>query len=230
MIRLGKIIRLENLNKHFDGLKAVKDVNMTIQKGSVTGLVGPNGAGKTTLFNLISGFLPPSKGSIYFEGREITNWSVSRRVKVGITRTFQGSRVFSGLSVRENVVTGTYTAENKESLEETGVEGLGSKIDWILEVTKLREYEEFLARNLSYGYKRRLELAIAIATNPKLLLLDEPFSGTNTFDLQELTRLIKLLSQKGLTVVLVEHDLGSVASLADNIVYMDGGKVTIPNE
>ncbi|MBS3786690.1 ATP-binding cassette domain-containing protein [Candidatus Bipolaricaulota bacterium] len=227
---MGKIARLENLNKHFDGLRAVKEVDMTIERGSVTGLVGPNGAGKTTLFNLISGFLPPSTGSIYFEGREITDWSVSRRVKAGITRTFQGSRVFSGLSVRENVVTGTYSAKNREASEEPVGDGIGSRIDWILKVTKLRKYEEFLARHLSYGYKRRLELAIAIATNPKLLLLDEPFSGTNTFDLQELTGLIKLLSHKGLTVVLVEHDLGSVASLADNLVHMDGGKVTIPNE
>jgi branched-chain amino acid transport system ATP-binding protein len=226
---LSEIARLENLTKCFGGLKAVEEVDMSLERGSVTGLVGPNGAGKTTLFNLISGFLAPTGGSIYFEGEEITDWPIHRRVKAGITRTFQGSRVFPEISVRENVITGTYSVENKEELEEVGSGENGSGIDWILEVTKLQEYDSYLARNLSYGYKRRLELAIAIATNPKLMLLDEPFSGTNTFDLSELINLVKLLSQEGLTVVLVEHDLGSVAGLADNLVYMDGGRVTIPN-
>ena len=226
---VADIVRLENLNKKFDGLKAVWDVSTRFKKGSVIGLVGPNGAGKTTLFNLISGFLSPTSGSIYFEGEEITGWSVSRRVEAGITRTFQGSRVFSGISVRENVITGTYSVDPGRLFERFKGNKGEQGVDWILEATKLKEYEDFLARNLSYGYKRRLELAIAIATDPKLLLLDEPFSGTNTFDLQELKGLIKLLSQEGLTVVLVEHDLGSVASLADSLVYMDGGRVTIPN-
>lgn len=229
MIRLSRILELKNLTKSFGGLKAVEEVDLELKRGSVTGLVGPNGAGKTTLFNLISGFLAPTNGSIYFEGEEITPWPVHKRVEAGITRTFQGSRVFPGLSVRENVITGTYSVENKEELEEEGSGEDGSGIDWILEVTKLREYDGYLARNLSYGYKRRLELAIAIATDPKLILLDEPFSGTNTFDLGELTNLIRLLSQAGLTVVLVEHDLGSVAGLADNLVYMDGGRISIPN-
>jgi len=229
VIRLSRILELKNLTKSFGGLKAVEEVDLELKRGSVTGLVGPNGAGKTTLFNLISGFLAPTNGSIYFEGEEITPWPVHKRVEAGITRTFQGSRVFPGLSVRENVITGTYSVENKEELEEEGSGEDGSGIDWILEVTKLREYDGYLARNLSYGYKRRLELAIAIATDPKLILLDEPFSGTNTFDLGELTNLVRLLSQAGLTVVLVEHDLGSVAGLADNLVYMDGGRISIPN-
>lgn len=226
---MDRILKLENLTKSFGGLKAVEEVDLELERGSVTGLVGPNGAGKTTLFNLISGFIDPTGGSIYYESEDITLWPVHRRVEAGITRTFQGSRVFPGISVRENVITGTYSVGNRRELEKTGPEKDGSGIDWILEVTKLREYEEYLARNLSYGYKRRLELAIAIATNPKLLLLDEPFSGTNTFDLGELTNLVKLLSREGLTVVLVEHDLGSVAGLADYLVYMDGGRVSIPN-
>ena len=226
---LVAIARLEGLNKNFNGLRAVVDVTMSLEKGSVIGLVGPNGAGKTTLFNLISGFLSPTTGSIYFEGREITDWPVAKRVEAGITRTFQGSRVFSGLSVRENVTTGTYSTRKKKTTNKGRSREREPTINRILEVTKLGQYEDFLARNLSYGYKRRLELAIAIATDPKLLLLDEPFSGTNTFDLQELKGLIRTLSQEGLTVVLVEHDLGSVASLADGLVYMDGGRVTIPN-
>ncbi len=222
------IIELESLYKDFGGLSAVLDVSMSLEKGGVTGLVGPNGAGKTTLFNLISGFLRPTSGSIYFKGKEVTDWPVHRRVQEGITRTFQGNRVFPGLTVRENLVTGTYSARNKELFGEEQELGEG-RVDWILRALKLEEYSDYLGGNLSYGYKRRLELAIAIATQPKLLLLDEPFSGTHFDDLQDLTRLLKGLSSEGLSVVLVEHDIGSVASLADNIIYMDGGRVTIPN-
>lgn len=222
------IIELESLYKDFGGLSAVLDVSMSLRKGVVTGLVGPNGAGKTTLFNLISGFLRPTSGSIYFEGEEITGWPVHRRVQAGITRTFQGNRVFPGLTVRENLVTGTYSTRNKElSGDEQGL-GRG-RVDWILRALKLEEYSDYLGGNLSYGYKRRLEMAIAIATQPKLLLLDEPFSGTHFDDLQDLIKLLKGLSSEGLSVVLVEHDIGSIASIADNIIYMDGGRVTIPN-
>lgn len=222
------IIELESLYKDFGGLSAVLDVSMSLRKGEVTGLVGPNGAGKTTLFNLISGFLKPTSGSIYFEGEEITGWPVHRRVQAGITRTFQGNRVFPGLTVRENLVTGTYSARNKELFgEERELEG--GKVNWILRALKLGEYSDYLGGNLSYGYKRRLEMAIAIATQPKLLLLDEPFSGTHFDDLQDLIKLLKGLSSEGLSVVLVEHDIGSIASIADNIIHMDGGRVTIPN-
>lgn len=222
------IIELESLYKDFGGLSAVLDVSMSLRKGEVTGLVGPNGAGKTTLFNLISGFLKPTSGSIYFEGEEITGWPVHRRVQAGITRTFQGNRVFPGLTVRENLVTGTYSARNKELFgDERELEG--GKVNWILRALKLGEYSDYLGGNLSYGYKRRLEMAIAIATQPKLLLLDEPFSGTHFDDLQDLIKLLKGLSSEGLSVVLVEHDIGSIASIADNIIHMDGGRVTIPN-
>lgn len=222
------IIELESLYKDFGGLSAVLDVSMSLRKGVVTGLVGPNGAGKTTLFNLISGFLRPTSGSIYFEGEEITGWPVHRRVQAGITRTFQGNRVFPGLTVRKNLVTGTYSARNKEFFgDEQELEG--ERVDWILRALKLEEYSDYLGGNLSYGYKRRLEMAIAIATQPKLLLLDEPFSGTHFDDLQDLIKLLKGLSSEGLSVVLVEHDIGSIASIADNIIYMDGGRVTIPN-
>lgn len=222
------IIELESLYKDFGGLSAVLDVSMSLRKGEVTGLVGPNGAGKTTLFNLISGFLKPTSGSIYFEGEEITGWPVHRRVQAGITRTFQGNRVFPGLTVRENLITGTYSARNNELIgDERELEG--GRVDWILRALKLEEYSDYLGGNLSYGYKRRLEMAIAIATQPKLLLLDEPFSGTHFEDLQDLIKLLKGLSSEGLSVVLVEHDIGSIASIADNIIHMDGGRVTIPN-
>ena len=233
---MTEILEVRNISKSFDGLHAVTDVNLAVKKGSVVGLAGPNGAGKTTLFDMVSGFIPPTSGSIYFEGNDITSWSVSRRVDLGITRTFQESRVFPGLTVRENVLTGTYTAGNKGTFEsiarQDGTGRVGdekSAIGWVLEVTNLRNYEEMMACNLSYGYRQRLELAIAIATNPKLLLLDEPFSGTHASDLQELAGMLGVLKDAGLTVILVEHDITTVANIADRFVYMEGGKVTIPN-
>jgi len=233
---MTNILEVRNLSKSFNGLRAVTDVNLEVKKGSVAGLAGPNGAGKTTLFNLISGFISPTSGNIYFEGSDITSWSVPRRVNLGITRTFQESRVFPGLTVRENVLTGTYTAGSKGIFEsivrQDGTGRVGdeeSAIGWVLEVTNLKNYEGAMACNLSYGYRQRLELAIAIATNPKLLLLDEPFSGTHASDLQELAGLLGVLKEAGLTVILVEHDITTVANIADRFVYMEGGKVTIPN-
>ncbi|MFB6291315.1 MAG: ABC transporter ATP-binding protein [Candidatus Bipolaricaulia bacterium] len=232
---MEELLRTDNLTRDFGGLRAVSQVNLTIKKGDIIGLVGPNGAGKTTLFNLISGFISPTSGAVYFEGKNISSWPVHKRVEAGITRTFQGSRVFPGLTVRDNVITATYSAGDKgtftairEEGEELNTEG-DSPVEWVLNVTELQKYSDFLAQNLSYGYSRRLELAIAIATNPKLLLLDEPFSGTHSYDLRELAELLRFLNSEGLTVVLVEHNIASVANVADRLVYMESGRITIPN-
>ncbi len=232
---MAELLRTDNLTRDFGGLRAVDRVNLTIENGDIVGLVGPNGAGKTTLFNLISGFLSPTSGEIYLEGKNISGWPVHKRVKAGITRTFQGSRVFPGLTVRENVITATYSSDDRRTLaafredEKESNEEEVSPVDWVLGVAKLQEYSDFLAQNLSYGYSRRLELAIAIATNPKLLLLDEPFSGTHSYDLRELAELLKYLNSEGLTVVLVEHNIASVVNVANRLVYMESGKVSIPN-
>lgn len=232
---MEELLRTNNLTRDFGGLRAVNQVNLAIENGDIIGLVGPNGAGKTTLFNLISGFISPTSGKVYYEGKNISGWPVHKRVEAGITRTFQGNRVFSGLTVRENVTTATYSIGDRrtftairEGEEELNKEGV-SPVEWVLQVTELQEYSEFLAQNLSYGYSRRLELAIAIATNPKLLLLDEPFSGTHSYDLRELAELLKYLNSEGLTVVLVEHNIASVVNVADRLVYMESGKVSIPN-
>ena len=223
------ILETRELSRKFGGLSAVSEVNLKVEKGTVIGLAGPNGAGKTTLFNLISGFVSPSSGKVFFEGEDITDWPVSRRVECGITRTFQGSRVFPGLTVRENVLTATYTAGRKKIFESLDLSDGGTAIEWILETTRLEDYEGALASSLSYGFRQRLDLAIAVATNPKLLLLDEPFSGTHASDLRELAELLKVLREAGLTAIIVEHDIASVANVADRFIYMESGKLTIPN-
>ncbi|MBS3824988.1 ABC transporter ATP-binding protein [Candidatus Bipolaricaulota bacterium] len=234
---MAEILETNNLSRRFGGLQAVKKVNLSIHNGTIVGLAGPNGAGKTTLFNLIAGFLTPTSGAVYFEGQDITDWSISRRVSAGITRTFQGTRVFPGLTVRANVLTGTYVSSDKKFFGGGGRylprlrpgEAHNSTVDWIMQATHLDNYADTLACNLSYGYGQRLGLAIAIATDPKLLLLDEPFSGTHIDQIGELAELLRILKDRGLTVVLVEHDITSVVNLSDRLVYMESGEVTIPN-
>ena len=235
---MAYILQTTKLSRDFGELRAVSNVNLRIERGTAVGLVGPNGAGKTTLFNLISGFITPSSGKILLEGEDITDWTVSRRVSAGITRTFQKTRVFPGLTVKENVLTATYSSDNNKmfrvatrDIEEKVVSQMENfPLKSILEATNLEDYMEEPARNLSYGYKQRLELAIALATNPKVLLLDEPFSGTHVGDLQILAEILKVLRDTGLTVILVEHDLASVVNLVDRIVYMKGGRLKIPDE
>ena len=235
---MAYILQTTKLSRDFGELRAVSNVNLRIERGTAVGLVGPNGAGKTTLFNLISGFITPSSGKILLEGEDITDWTVSRRVSAGITRTFQKTRVFPGLTVKENVLTATYSSDNNKmfrvatrDIEEKVVSRMENfPLKSILEATNLEDYMEEPARNLSYGYKQRLELAIALATNPKVLLLDEPFSGTHVGDLQILAEILKVLRDTGLTVILVEHDLASVVNLVDRIVYMKGGRLKIPDE
>ncbi len=222
---MSEILRVEGLSKEFGGLTAVDGVNLTVNGGKIVGLVGPNGAGKTTLFNLISGFLAPSSGDMYFRGKRINRWSVRRRVLAGITRTFQKSRVFPGFSVRENVLTAAHGSGG-------GGEFYDEKddfLDWLLGTTKLAGYGDRHARDLSFSYRRRLELTIAVATRPELLLLDEPFGGTGVGDLSDLSRLLQLLRDEGMTLLLVEHNISAVAGIADRLIYMEKGRLRIPN-
>jgi len=236
VIIMVELLETRELCREFGGVRAVIDLNLTVSSGQIVGLIGPNGAGKTTLFNLISGFLSPTSGRVLFRGRDITEWSVHRRVKAGITRTFQVSKVFPRLTVRENVLTGTYTSRGTRGLP--GLKGsqklkgtdLVQSVDRVMEIAQLSGFENKLALELSYGYRRRLELAIGLATNPELLLLDEPFSGTSPFDLDELVNLLKQLNDHGVTILVVEHDLGSIANIVDRLVYMDSGRVVVPGE
>lgn len=231
---MREILRLNDVSKEFGGLKAVHRVNVSINGGRTIGLVGPNGAGKTTLFNLISGFLPLTSGDIYYKGVRINGWSVHRRVKAGITRTFEKSRVFGGFSVGENIAAAADRARRRSTSDgrRTGrppaVEG--GLTDWVLEVTDLSDMVDRPARALSFSYRRRLELAISVATRPELLLLDEPFGGTGSGDLGDISGLIDLLRGRGVTILLVEHNMSAVAGLADRLIYMKRGRMRIPNE
>jgi branched-chain amino acid transport system ATP-binding protein len=225
------MLRLTGLTKSFGGLMAVNAVSFDVGEGAVVGLIGPNGAGKTTVFNLITGNHRADRGTIHFEGRDITNWKTHRIVRLGIARTFQTIRLFQNLSVLENVLAGCHCRmrsgpaaamlrmpgerrEEKAALEralaELGFVGLAGQ-------------EMQLAKNLSYGSQRLLEIARALATEPRLVILDEPAGGMNGQETAALIGTIRRIQQRGITTLLIEHDMSLVMKACERIVVLEYG-------
>ena len=226
------VLRAEHLSIQFGGLKAVDDVNLTINKGELYGLIGPNGAGKTTFFNLLTGVYKPTSGRFFLCGEDLTGKSPIEVNKKGIARTFQNIRLFSNLTVEENVMVGLANQipcslpesifrlpRHKKSEAEFRERALE-----LLRVFKLDEYSDYLAQNLPYGKQRRLEIARALATNPKLLLLDEPAAGMNPNETQELMDDILFIRDKfDMTILLIEHDLRLVGGICENLTVLNFG-------
>jgi branched-chain amino acid transport system ATP-binding protein len=226
------LLRLEGLSRHFTGLLAVDGVDMTVEAGGVHAVIGPNGAGKTTLFNLISGLVSPSAGRIVLEGTEIGALPPERRAALGLARTFQNIRIFGAMTVLENVLTGLQTRTSAGLLgvllrtpgfraEERGAV---ARARTALDVVGLADSADRQARGLSYGDQRRLEIARALAPQPKLLLLDEPAAGMNPAETEALSTLIRRLGQLGTTVLLVEHDMGFVMDISDHVTVLNFGR------
>ncbi|MCM5570980.1 ABC transporter ATP-binding protein [Burkholderiaceae bacterium FT117] len=216
---MTRILEVEGLTKRFGGLTAVSNVSFAVNAGDVVGILGPNGAGKTTLYNLLTGFIPPDEGRVAFMGREIRGVAPHRIVRLGISRTFQLCRPFVGMTVLENVKVGSLAqpappqgrdARARELIEQVG---LGGKEGMPVEV-------------MSYGDQRRLEIARALATGPKLLLLDEPFAGLGAGEIADLSALIrKIHAETGLTVLLIEHKLHEFMKLVDRVIALDFGEM-----
>jgi branched-chain amino acid transport system ATP-binding protein len=226
------ILGTKGLNRFFGGLHAVKDVSFTVQRGMIKAVIGPNGAGKTTLFNLIAGTILPHGGEVTFLGRPITG----RRPHVvacrGIARTFQTTRLFPHMSVLENVMVGRHPRTRSGfiaamlNLPRTWREERESraKAMVILEDLNLLEYASETAANLSFGRQRLVEFARALATEPLLLLLDEPAAGLNIYETQALARLILKIRDRGVTCLVVEHDMSLVMNISDEVVVLDQGQ------
>jgi branched-chain amino acid transport system ATP-binding protein len=236
------LVRARSVTKRFGGLLAVNDVDFDIPRGSIVSLIGPNGAGKTTFFNMITGFYTPSGGEIIFDGKPVA-WLRGSKVKslpphrvtaLGIGRTFQNIRLFSTMSVLDNVLVGLHVhlkshwwdavlrtpSQLREEYEAR------ERARELLDLVGLREREDTWARNLPYGDQRRLEIARALGTNPKLLLLDEPTAGMNNAETRSLTDFIRRLrSELGLTVLLIEHDMRVVMGISDRVTVLDYGEV-----
>jgi branched-chain amino acid transport system ATP-binding protein len=225
------LLGLQNLTKSFGGLMAVNEVSFDVEEGAIVGLIGPNGAGKTTVFNLITGNHRSDRGEVRFEGRDITNWLTHRIVRLGIARTFQTIRLFQNLSVLENVLAGCHCRmssgsvaamlrtpgerrEEKKALDRS----LGE-----LAFVGLAGQEMHLAKNLSYGSQRLLEIARALATEPRLVILDEPAGGMNEQETAALIGTIRKIQKRGITTLLIEHDMSLVMKACEKIVVLEYG-------
>ncbi len=228
------LLDVRGLSRSFRGLEALTDYDLQLPAGSIHGVIGPNGAGKTTLFNVLSGFLPPTRGSITFQGIDITRapaWKVSR---LGIARTFQNIRLFGDSPVIDNVKVGLQrqvrgslvgTLFSAPSFRRAEAE-LDHRAVELLELFGIAQHRDRLARHLPYGDQRRLEIARAVATKPSVVLLDEPNAGMNPVETEGLLRLIRRVrDEQGITVVLVAHDIPLVMNLCDRIQVLNHGRI-----
>ena len=215
------ILEINHLSKHFGGLKAVDDVEFSVRRNTVHALVGPNGSGKTTLLNVLSGIYKPAKGRLLFDGQDVTRLLPHERAKRGIGRTFQTVRLFTSMSVLENIIV---AAERPGNERAAGSTGAGQQALAALDFVRLTELREQTVQGLSYGHQRLAEIARALAGNPKLLLLDEPGAGLNTVEKSELVQLLKRLKAHGLTVLVIDHDMNLVEQVADRITVLNFGR------
>ena len=225
-------LQLKKLRKEFGGLIAVNDLDLSIEAGEIRGLIGPNGSGKTTLFNLISGFLPPTSGGVVWQGTDITGSPTHRIVRKGITRTFQLTKLLHDMTALQNVVVACYRHADLGPMEKlfgaksaVGAEDrIEKKALELLKLVDIDNIKDELAGALPHGYQRSLNIAIALATEPKLLLLDEPATGMNPVETDKLMAIIKMLrDEMGITIFLVEHDMKAVMTNCDKITVMNFG-------
>jgi branched-chain amino acid transport system ATP-binding protein len=226
------VLKVANVSKRFGGLQALSDVGITIEPGQVYGLIGPNGAGKTTFFNVITGLYTPDSGSFELGGAPYEPTAVHEVAKAGIARTFQNIRLFAEMTALENVMVGRHVRSGsglmgaifrtpKFVAEE---EAIARRAQELLDYVGIGRYAEYKARTLSYGDQRRLEIARALATDPKLIALDEPAAGMNATEKVVLRELIDRIRNDGRTILLIEHDVKLVMGLCDRVTVLDYGK------
>lgn len=225
------LLEVRDLSISFGGLKAVQNVSFSVPQGKIVSVIGPNGAGKTTIFNMLTGFYSPDQGSIQLDGVEMVGKKSYEFITHGIARTFQNIRLYSQMSVLENVLIG-YQCRMKQTLwdsllntprkQDTEAQAL-EKARAALKEIGLLQYENELCLNLPYGKQKVLEIARALMSDPKLLFLDEPAAGLNPQETQELSEYIQSLTQKGFTIVLIEHDLRLVMGISDYVNVIDHG-------
>ena len=228
----GAILQVERITRRFGGLVALSEVSFEIRQGEIYGLIGPNGAGKTTLFNVLTGLYRQDEGSIRFEGRELRNATPDRIAALGIARTFQNIRLFANLSALENVMIGRHV-RTRAGVVGAILRGPGTRAEEAAIEKRAHELLEYvgiagrgneLAKHLSYGDQRRLEIARALATDPRLLALDEPAAGMNATEKLDLRRLLEAIRKDGVTLLLIEHDVKLVMGLCDRVLVLDYGR------
>jgi ABC-type branched-subunit amino acid transport system ATPase component len=229
------LLEIKGVSKRFGGVQAVRDVDFHADPGEIVGVIGPNGAGKTTLFNIVTGFYAPDEGTMTFDGHNIAGLKPNALTRLGMARTFQSIRLFNAMTVLENAMVGQHTRtraglfgaltqskrvrEEEERIREKALESLAFFGD------RLRGREDALASDLAYADRRRLEIARAMATEPLLLLLDEPAAGMNPAEKEGLIQQIgRLRSERGYAIILIEHDMPVIKSVSDRVVALDHGE------
>ena len=224
------ILQVRDLGRTFGGIVAVSDLTLDVKAGSIHGLIGPNGAGKTTTFNVISGFYAPSRGKVIYLGEDISGQATSALAELGLVRTFQGTTLFQEFTVLDNVRLGCHRSARAGFLQRVlgtdraTEEAAEEKARRILKLLSLEKLADELSSNLSHGHQRALGLAIALAADPKLLLLDEPFTGMNPEETRQMIELVQLVrKEQDVTIMLIEHDMQAVMGLCDTITVMNFG-------
>jgi branched-chain amino acid transport system ATP-binding protein len=216
------IIRGENVSKYFGGLAALSDVTFRIAKGEIVGLIGPNGAGKTTLVNVITGVYPASKGKIWFKEEDITRAKPYHIGRMGIARTFQIVKPFSGMTVKENVLIGALFG--RLGMKRTTKESL-KKVEEVLEFIGLEKKKDFPVEEITIPDRKRLELAKALAMEPEILFLDEVMAGLRPKEIEDVMGLIKELNQNGITILLIEHVMKAIMEISDRVIVLHEGRL-----
>lgn len=225
------LLKAENICMHFGGVKAVNNVDLTVDQGEIMGIIGPNGSGKTTFFNVLTGIYKPTTGKFTFQDQDITGWPPFRIATSGIARTFQNIRVFKNMSVLENVLVGEHTklsatllgALTRSPAQKKDEHAAHDRAMELLNFVKLSDKLNEYSANLAYGEQRRLEIARALATKPRLLLLDEPTAGMNPSEAHQVIELIHDISGLGVTIILIEHNMQVMMGTAKKIVAFGAG-------
>jgi len=226
------MLEISGLTKYFGGLAAVNELDFDVRRGEMVGLIGPNGAGKTTVFNLITGFLRPAKGSVVFNGRDVTGQKPHFIAKMGIVRTFQATSIFSNFSVLENIIAACYLQSNlnlgKAILHTPGSrkreEHIVNRALEIIHFVGLDAIKDQPARSLPHGYKRILGIAVSMAPDPQLLLLDEPLSGMSAEEVKRAVTLVRRIWERGTTILLIEHNMRAAMNLCQRIIVLEMGR------
>ncbi len=226
------LLEARKIRKSFGGLQALSEVSLAIEPGEIYGLIGPNGAGKTTLFNVLTGLYKPDAGAVVFNGIELTGKKPNLVVEAGVARTFQNIRLFANMTAMENVMVGRHLraragalgAVLRDSATLAEEAAIRRRAHELLEYVGVARHAHALAKNLAYGDQRRLEIARALATDPKLLALDEPAAGMNATETASLRGLLEQIRADGITILLIEHDVKLVMGLCDRVAVLDYGK------
>ncbi|MEH7249041.1 ABC transporter ATP-binding protein [Neobacillus niacini] len=227
------LLQVNDVSKSFGGLRAVAEVSFSVAEGEIVGLIGPNGAGKTTMFNLITGWQVLDSGKISFNGMSLTGLQDFKFAQSGLVRTFQGTKIFRNLTVRQNLVTACniknrtsfvdIILRRKRTIQERNRQN--KRVQELMELVGIADQADIIAESLAYAHQSLLGIAMALALEPKILLMDEPFAGMNPTETENVIKLVRSIRDQGVTILIIEHNLRAVMSLCDRIVVMESGRV-----